>query len=124
MFLFGTFLIGKILLSPLVFCSYTEYNEGDGSAWEQLGDDKMKRERLIAQRIRLGLKQEDVAAAVGVTRSTYVRYETGLRMPSIPVARRIAVVLNSTVDYLFGDDVPNRKNSFDEHAALDATGTE
>ena len=54
----------------------------------------MKRERLIAQRIRLGLKQEDVAAAVGVTRSTYVRYETGLRMPSIPVARRIAVVLN------------------------------
>lgn len=84
----------------------------------------MKRTRLIARRDELHMTQEQVAHAVGIDRSTYVRYETGLRTPSLDVARRIAALLHSTVDHLFGSDVATRNTVCDGHpATLDPTGT-
>lgn len=67
----------------------------------------MKRTSLICRRKKLQLTQEDIAKAIGVDRSTYVRYETGLRTPSLETAQRLAVVLDSTVEHLFDLVVPN-----------------
>lgn len=68
----------------------------------------MRRHKLIARRKELGITQADIAQVIGVDRSTYVRYETGLRTPSLDVAQKIAAVLGSSVDFLFAEDVPNR----------------
>jgi DNA-binding XRE family transcriptional regulator len=54
------------------------------------------------------MSQEEIAARLGVDRTTYVRYETGLRTPPLPVAMRIAEILESEVQVLFADDVPKR----------------
>ena len=69
----------------------------------------MKRERLINARVERHLSQREVARAVGVSRTAYVRYETGLRTPTLDVALNIASALESSVDVLFGTDVPQRK---------------
>ncbi len=68
----------------------------------------MRRLRLVERRQELGMKQEDVARALGVPRTTYVRYETGSRRPSIDVVLRIAQILDKPVETLFGDTVTVR----------------
>ena len=64
----------------------------------------MRRVHLVERREELGLKQEDVARALGVARTTYVRYETGSRRPPIDVVLRIAQVLDRPVESLFSSD--------------------
>ena len=66
----------------------------------------MKRTRLIQRRRDLNLTQDAVAKAIGVTRPTYVRYETGTRTPSLDIMLNIAEALRSDLDSLFGRDVP------------------
>lgn len=82
----------------------------------------MRRVRLIKRRTDLNMTQEQVARAVGIGRTAYVRYETGQRTPPLHVAQRIAAVLQTTVDYLFAGNVPIRNETADdEQAALDAS---
>lgn len=54
-----------------------------------------------AARSRAGLRQADLAAAVGVSRQTVVSMERGDYAPSVHLAIRIARTLNSTVEELF-----------------------
>lgn len=61
------------------------------------------RNRLIQRRKQLGLKQEDVARAVGITREFYGMIERGKRRANVDLALRIAAVLGDTVEHLFGD---------------------
>jgi len=67
----------------------------------------MRQERLIKCRRESRMNQEDVARAIGVTRSTYVRYETGKRRAPVSKALLIARILHSSVEFLFGSEVPN-----------------
>jgi len=60
-----------------------------------------KTSKLAAKRKGLNKKQIDLAREVGITRSYYANIERGIRNPSLRVAKKIAAVLNSTVDELF-----------------------
>ncbi|MBE3597274.1 MAG: helix-turn-helix domain-containing protein [Limnochordaceae bacterium] len=59
-------------------------------------------------RVRLGLSQQELARAAGVTRQTIGGIEAGLYQPSVAVAMRIARVLGAGVEDLFwlDDEVP------------------
>ena len=53
-------------------------------------------------RLRKGLTQSDVAAALGVSSVVYSRYETGKRQPSIDMLIQMADIFGVTVDFLLG----------------------
>lgn len=59
------------------------------------------RTRLKEYRARYDLTQEDLARKVGVRRETIVYLEAGKYMPSLKLARDVAVALNATVEELF-----------------------
>jgi putative transcriptional regulator len=52
-------------------------------------------------RKNLGLRQEDVAARLGVTRQTIIAIENNKYNPSLELAMKIARLLNTTVEELF-----------------------
>lgn len=52
------------------------------------------REWLAKKRNERGLTQEEVASRAAIARTTYAMIEQGNRDPSVPVAKRIAGVLN------------------------------
>lgn len=54
-----------------------------------------------AARTHAGLRQADLAAAVGVSRQTIVSTERGDYSPSVYLALRLARALDSTVEHLF-----------------------
>lgn len=60
-------------------------------------------ERLRRARERQGLTQAKVAEALGVERSTYTRWESGLREPDIDTIHRVADILAVSVAYLLGE---------------------
>ncbi len=65
--------------------------------------------RIIADRIRyrreyLGYSQEEIATAVGLKRTTYGHYESGLNGVSSEILTKIARVLGCSADYLLGLD--------------------
>ena len=48
------------------------------------------------------MTQQQIANAVGITKSTYCGYETGKRQPDIEKLRRLALLLCTSVDELMG----------------------
>lgn len=54
-------------------------------------------------RLAVGMSQEDLAKASGVSRIAIARYETGERVPSVIIAARIANALGCKVDDLIKD---------------------
>lgn len=62
-----------------------------------------KDNRLKEKRLALNKTQAEVAIAAGVMETSYQRYEYGTVLPNVVVAIRIAKVLNTTVEELFGD---------------------
>lgn len=57
-------------------------------------------EHLRELRERRGLYQKDVAAALKIDRTTYVKYETGSSEPSFEILKRIALFYEVSIDYL------------------------
>lgn len=51
-------------------------------------------------REKLGLSQEDVAKAVGITQPAYSYYESGLKCPTVPVLIQLSEVLKISMDEL------------------------
>lgn len=61
--------------------------------------------RLKSARKLRGKTLDDVAASVGMNKSTIQRYETGfIRSPKIPILREIAKYLDVNLDWLLGTD--------------------
>ncbi len=56
---------------------------------------------LRATRERLGLRPEIIAGKADISLVYYRRLEAGLSKPTLPVARRVAAALESTVDVLW-----------------------
>lgn len=50
------------------------------------------------------VKQEDVAKAIGITKSGYGYYEQGRSMPDPEMLLKLAKYFNVSVDYLLGND--------------------
>lgn len=63
-----------------------------------------------------GLKQKEVASAIGVSESTYSMYEKGIREPSCQKLRELSSVLNVSSDDLL--ELPEVVSPVSEHTAL------
>ncbi len=72
--------------------------------------------RLLALRKQRGWSQPMLAKKVGTSGAIIGRYERGEITPSIGVARKLAEVLEVTLDYLVGD---NELISIQDKAMLD-----
>ena len=59
---------------------------------------------LYALRRNQSLSQAELAAKCHITQQFIQQIENGKRMPSLPVAKRIADALSVTVDELIGDE--------------------
>lgn len=57
-------------------------------------------EQLKKARISMGYTQQQVAAAMGLTSSTYCGYETGKRQPDVVKLKQLASVLHTTGNFL------------------------
>jgi transcriptional regulator with XRE-family HTH domain len=61
------------------------------------------------QRQRLGLRQIDVAQALGVDRSTVAGWETGKAYPDPRLILPLAVLLETTADELLKEPTPAKE---------------
>ncbi|MBQ7352741.1 MAG: helix-turn-helix transcriptional regulator [Clostridia bacterium] len=66
-------------------------------------------ERLRQAREAAGMSQEEVARVLGVSQAAYSYFENGEKNPSLPAAKRLAVVLHTSLDYLVGIEKKNTK---------------
>lgn len=67
---------------------------------------------LIKARKGANLTQQQLADRIGVDRSYIAHIERGKKTPSLPIATRIAVELNTTVEQLFSSgNVAKRHDS-------------
>lgn len=60
--------------------------------------------RLLEQRKALGLKQADMAKALGIPFRSYRRYESGESEPTVTTLCAIADYFQVSLDYLAGRD--------------------
>ena len=58
--------------------------------------------RLKELRLKLGLTQQNIADYLGVTHTTYNYYEKGKSEPDIEKLSKMAVLFNTTIDYIVG----------------------
>lgn len=65
-------------------------------------DRDVLKKRIVEARERKGMNQARLAEEAGITPSAISQIEKGLRVPTIPVVRRIANVLGVSIDYLTG----------------------
>lgn len=59
---------------------------------------------LQAARENKGWSQVKLAMEVGISQQSITFYESGLRIPSLEVAVKLAKALDTTIDYLVGND--------------------
>ncbi len=59
------------------------------------------RTRIKELRARYNLTQDELAEKVGVTRQTMLYLEKGKYNPSLLLAHKVAIVLNSKIDEVF-----------------------
>lgn len=67
-------------------------------------------EKLFNQRVKQGLTQSDVSKLVPMTQSSYSRIENGFQEPNLSQLKRIAEVLNVSLDYLLDVDTEYYNN--------------
>lgn len=61
----------------------------------------MDSEKFKALRIKNGLRQEDVAQAVNISRVAVTNWELGLSSPKTDLLPALATILNCSIDDLF-----------------------
>lgn len=76
-------------------------------------------ENLKLLREQKGLLQKEVAEAIGVNRTTYVKYERGDSEPSFQILNRLADYFTVSVDYLLGRDDQQKKPTVEDDGLSD-----
>lgn len=73
-------------------------------------------DKLLALRKRRGLSQKDAAKRLGLSSSTITKYENNSLTPSVEVLLELAVLYNSSTDYILGlsDRTPIYLDDFTE----------
>ena len=61
----------------------------------------LNNEKLKKARENAGLKQHEVAKKLGITLTSYQRFEYGTRLPSLSTAFKLAEILGTSVEALF-----------------------
>lgn len=74
-----------------------------------MASESTLRNRVRELRVRLELRQSDLAREIGVTRQTILAIEKGRLNPSINIALKAARVLREPVDYVFYLDPSSKK---------------
>jgi len=69
--------------------------------------------RLRMLRESAGLTQEDMAKALGISRTRLASYEQGQREPGLELLEEIADYFNVDMDYLIGRNEQNTLNGMD-----------
>lgn len=65
--------------------------------------------RLRHLRTKMGISQEKAARKIGISWSMWSKIERGERLPSLPLAQRIANLLGCTIDEIFPQQlIPGR----------------
>ena len=64
--------------------------------------------RLRELRKNLGFSQEELAKKLGISRTAYVKYETGESRP-VRKLQELSDLFNVSIDYLLGNDIDNAK---------------
>lgn len=64
----------------------------------------MLQENLKKARERLGLSQVEMAKKVGISQPMYSYYESGLKTPTLYLAKTMANVLGVSLDYLVDNE--------------------
>ena len=70
----------------------------------------MLKDRLRSARKAVKMTQKEVAAAIGITESTYCGYETGKRQPDPMKISALARLFGVSGDYLLDTDFAENKN--------------
>ena len=79
--------------------------------------------RLSELRKEKGLKQDEVAQAVGITRASLSYYEKGERSVDIEVLYKLSNYYNVSIDYLFGlSDKTPPKRDFETNTEMSSIG--
>ncbi|MEG0799194.1 MAG: helix-turn-helix transcriptional regulator [Bacilli bacterium] len=65
----------------------------------------MNGERLKELRLKKGMKQQDLAVLLNLTKSSICCYEKGTRTPTIETLLDIISLFNVSSDYLIGNDM-------------------
>ena len=71
----------------------------------------MLNENIKALRKAKGLSQEELAIKLNVVRQTISKWEKGLSVPDAGLVIQIAEVLDTTVNILLGEEIPNSKET-------------
>ena len=71
----------------------------------------MLENRLKIARNNMGLSQKELAKQLFISQQAYGKYETGASTPNPETLKKIALLLNVSLDYLLGNDT--KKESFD-----------
>lgn len=58
--------------------------------------------KLKKYREQQGLTQSEIASKANLSQRSYQNYENGTREPKVRIANRLAKLLNTTVETLFG----------------------
>ena len=59
-------------------------------------------DRIKAKREEQGITQTELAKRIAVSQSSINQYEKGVKTPSVPILRKIALSLDTSVDYILG----------------------
>ena len=83
------------------FCVDTKCDEW--YTWGQKGGGALNREKVAEKLIKLRGKrsQEEVATAVGISKSALSMYENGERIPRDEIKIRLAIYYNESVESIF-----------------------
>lgn len=79
--------------------------------------------RLKELRTKRGLYQKDIAAMLGIDRTTYVKYETGTSEPNFQMLLKLAEIYDVSTDYLLGRE-HKKKPTPEDGDGLDAEQAE
>lgn len=72
------------------------------------------RANLVLARKKRKLGQREVAKQIGVAKSTYCQYESGVRTPSLAVANRLSELFNKDARELFAESKHHESDSTPE----------
>lgn len=63
-----------------------------------MNDYKILQDNLHYLRVEARYSQADLAQKLGISRHTYLNYETGIRIPTLEAMRRISAFYNVSID--------------------------
>lgn len=61
--------------------------------------------RVRELRVKKGLSQQELGAAIGVTKVSICGYESGARIPNLEKLAKLADTLGTSTDYLLGREI-------------------